>query len=345
MKKKATLNDIAKIVNLTKVSVSKALRNHPDISEATKKVVREVANDLGYRPNLIARSLTSSKSKTLGVVVPKIDHNFFSHIVAGIQKYATSHGYGIVLTVSEEQEELEKKHIESLVSMQVEGLLVSVSMETKDQKIFEWLRDIQIPLVFFDRHIPNLGFNSVIIDDKKASMQGVEELIKLGYTNIAHLAGYDHVLIGKHRRLGYEKALRKHDIEIDPNKIVYGGFGEKSGYRGAKELLERGERPEAIFGVTFPVTLGAYMAMKEIDPDYLSKVKMLTIGDDDMLTLTIFDYPQYFVDQPAITIGQKATELLIKEIDGDMKPENHVEYVETRFVDTMLKQNDHVKQI
>lgn len=335
MKKKVTLNDIATRLNLTKVSISKALRNHPDISDDTKKKVQEIARELGYRPNLIARSLTSSKSKTLGVVVPKIAHNFFAHVVGGIQQYAKAHGYEIVLAVSEENEEIEKKHIESLVSMQVDGFLVSVSMETENSEIYKWLWDMQIPLVFFDRFIPGLGFNSVIIDDKNAALNGVEELIKRGSTRIAHLAGYDHVSIGKDRKIGYELALEKHGIPYDPDLVVEGGFGEESGYRGFKELISRGVSFDSLFTVTFPVGLGTYIAMREIDPEMIDNIRMLAFGDSGLRG--ILPYPQFYVDQPGIAIGRKAAELLIDEIAGKVKPENHLIYMETKFLETGQK--------
>jgi LacI family transcriptional regulator len=209
MKKKATLNDIAKVVGLTKVSISKALRDHPDISESTKVKVKEIAQELGYRPNLIARSLIFSRTRTLGVIVPKIAHNFFAHVLAGIQKTANDQGYDIVLSVSDEDDKLEKRHLENLVSMQVEGLLISVSMATKNKEVFEWIRGMQIPLVFFDRHIPGLGFNSVIVDDEGASQHAVEQLIDRGKTNIAHIGGFEWVEIGRKRRAGYQKALEK----------------------------------------------------------------------------------------------------------------------------------------
>ncbi len=334
MKRKITLSDIAKELNLSKVSVSKALRNHPDISQATKKNVEQKAKEMGYRPNLIARSLTSSKSKTIGVVVPKIAHNFFAHILHGVQEYAESEGYGIVLTVSDEKEELEKKHIESLVSMQVEGLLVSVSSETKSTDIFKWVSDLQLPLVFFDRHIPDLGFNSVIIDDMKASREAVNNLIERGYTNIAHLGGYEHNLIGKNRKLGYEQALEMNGIAVDKNKIVLGGFDEDSGYKGFKELVARGEKPEVIYGATFPVVLGAYAAMKEIDPELVNNIKSLTFhGENGMMNM--FSDADFYVLQPAAKMGSSATALLLEQIKGNVKPANHIKYVETKFVDNM----------
>ena len=330
MKKKTTLDDIAKELNITKVSVSKALRDHPDISDLTKLKVKETARKLGYKPNLIARSLTSSRSRTLGVIVPKIAHNFFAHVVAGVQKYASEMGYEILLTVSEENEDLERKHIETLVSMQVEGLLISVSMKTKDISVYKWLRDIQVPMVFFDRYIPDLGFNSVIINDRLAAKHAVEQLILQGCSRIAHLSGYDHISIGQQRRIGYQEALNEHGIEINPALIVEGGFGEGSGYKGFKELMKRNMNIDALFAVTFPVGLGTYVAMREQDPTMIDKIKMLAFGDSGIRG--IVPYPHYYVDQPGTLIGQKATELLLKEIEGELKPVNHLEYVPTRFL-------------
>jgi len=332
MKKRATLNDIAQKLNLTKVSVSKALRDHPDISEATKIKAKNIAEELGYRPNLIAKSLTSSKTRTLGVVVPKIAHNFFAHVVAGIQQYANMYAYEIVLTVSEENEKIEKKHIEALISMQVEGLLVSVSMESKNTDVYKWVRELELPLVFFDRNIPGLGFNSVIIDDKNAAKNGVLELIKRGHTNIAHLAGLSHINIGHQRQLGYEEALKESGMEVNRDLIVEGGFGEESGYKGFKELIRRNVEFDSLFAVTFPVGLGSYMAMHEINPKYIDKYKMLAFGDSGIRG--IIPYPHYYVDQPGITIGKRAAELLLNEINGKVKPQNHIEYIPTRFLET-----------
>jgi LacI family transcriptional regulator len=328
MKKRATLNDIAKVLNLTKVSVSKALRDHRDISEATKVRVREVATELGYRPNLIARSLSSSKSYTIGVVVPKT-HNFFEHIVSGIQNTAAKHDYRTVLTVSDENAELEKKHLETLVAMQVEGLLVSVSMATRSTEVFEWIRSLNIPLVFFDRHIPDLSFNSVIIDNEKAAEHAVEQLIHRGLTNIAHIGGFDWVEIGRKRRIGYERALSNHGLTISEDNIVIGGLGLSHGYKGFLKLMEQGARPDAIFTVTYPVALGVYKAMKETNSDLLQTVKVLTIGTDELFS--VFNFPHFYMDQPALTIGERACDLLIREIMGEVKPTDIVEYIETSF--------------
>ncbi|MEX0687025.1 MAG: LacI family DNA-binding transcriptional regulator [Balneolales bacterium] len=332
MKKKTTLNDIAHRMGLSKVSISKALRNHPDISENTKKKVRVLAKDMGYRPNLIARSLTSASSKTLGVIVPKIAHNFFAQVVAGIQQYANTMEYEIVLTVSDENESQEQKHIERLVAMQVDGLLVSVSMETRNYEIFNWLQEIQIPLVFFDRHIPGMGFNSVIIDDEAASIEAVDFLFNRGCKKIAHLAGYNHVSIGHKRRMGYEKGLNKYDLPVDDSMIIEGGFSEKFGYQGFKKIYSQGVKPDGILAVSFPVGLGAYIAMREVNPILMENIQILTFGDSGIGG--VVSYPQYYLDQSGIEMGRRSAELLIKEIQGEIKPEGIIHFIETRIIDT-----------
>jgi len=326
-KKKPTLADIARKLNLNKVSVSRALRDYPDISEKTKKKVRETAKVMGYMPNLVARSLASSCSKTIGVIVPQIAHNFFSRAVSGIQNIADSKGYEIVLSVSAESQELQIKQIQNLVAMQVDGLLISIAMETRDHSVFHWLREMQIPTVFFDRHIPDIGFNSVIIDDKKEAEKGVLNLIERGYKRIAHIAGDSHIVIGEKRRKGYEEALLKQGIQPDPDIIIEGGFGMDAGYLSFKKLMSKNVNFDALFVVTVSAGLGAYKAMEEIDPGLKDKITMMVFGDSGIGA--VLPYPRFFINQSGITIGQKAIELLLSEIEGKIKPENLIEYVPT----------------
>src|SRR5699024_4435575 len=146
--KNVRLKDIAKKLDLTKVSVSKALRDHSDISEETKKKVKEMAKEMGYRPNLVARSLTSKKTQTVGVIVPKIAHSFFSSVIEGIYQAALESEYEVILGVSMEDDELERKNIESMLDMRVEGLLISVSEKTKSVHNFDLVQEMNTSLVF-----------------------------------------------------------------------------------------------------------------------------------------------------------------------------------------------------
>ncbi|MDX1641687.1 MAG: LacI family DNA-binding transcriptional regulator, partial [Balneolaceae bacterium] len=199
MKKNVRLVDIAEKLNLTKVSVSKALRDHPDISSETRKKVKKVAREMGYRPNLVARSLTSKKSQTIGVIIPKMANYFFAPVIEGIYNSASNSDYEVVLGISLEDEKLEKKHIESMLNMRVDGLLVSITEQTKDPQRFNIVKEMGIDLVFFDRGFSDAGFTYIKVDDRQSARTGVRFLIEKGIRDVAHLAGYESVEIGRER--------------------------------------------------------------------------------------------------------------------------------------------------
>lgn len=312
--KSVTLQDIADELGLTKVSISKALRDHPDISVDTRNKVKKMAKKLGYRPNLVARSLTSSKSKTIGVIIPKIAHHFFASVVESIYKTAFESGYEVIIGISHEDEELEKMHIETMLQMRVDGLLVSVTEKTKSVERFDAVKDMGIDLVFFDRGFKNAGFSYVRTEDRNSAKKGVEFLIEKGFTNIAHLAGYNYVEIGNYRKQGYLDALNESGIEVNQKAIVEGGYSEEAGYQSFKRLLDEYGVPKAMFTVTYPVALGALKCMKEnsIDPN---DITVLTFGKSDFNEYLIS--PFICIDQPTTSLGEKAVTQLLKEINSE----------------------------
>lgn len=310
---RVTLSDIAERLGLTKVSISKALRDHPDISAETKERVRETAQEMGYTPNRVARSLSTNQSGTIGVVVPKIAHNFFADALGGINEIAAAQDYEIILCVSQESKALERRHLRTLLSMQVDGLLVSVSEETEDPSRFEEVSDEGVPLVFFDRAVDGVSASRVLVDDRSGAYQAVDHAIRNGHQRIAHLAGYSHVDIGRRRRSGYEAALADHGISGNDECVVEGGFGEEDGYRGTKHLLEGGTVPDAIFAVTFPVALGSADAIREADGVQESEIQMYSFGQPAQNRF--FAYPHVSVYQPARTMGERAISLLLNAIE------------------------------
>ena len=161
-----TLDDIAKRLNVSKVTVSKALRGHPDISKETTQLVKKVAEELGYTPNYMARNLSSRHSNTIGVVIPKIAHFFFSAVIESIYDAAFYNNYEIILTVSQESEDRQTKHIESLLAMRVDGLIISITQQTRDLSIFEKVKRQGIPLTFIDRILDIPNTSSVTVDDR-----------------------------------------------------------------------------------------------------------------------------------------------------------------------------------
>ena len=172
--------DIARKLNVTRITVSKALRDHPDISKDMKKKVLDTAEKLGYTPNLIAQNLTSRKTFTWGVVIPDLENSFFAFATDTIIDAANEKNYNVFVTVSRENKNNEKLNIKKLIGMRVDGLLVCVSQQTKDPQIFNHIKKLNIPLVFFDRHFEGLDFSSVIFEDKNGTMRAVDKIIKTG---------------------------------------------------------------------------------------------------------------------------------------------------------------------
>lgn len=309
--KNVRLVDIAKELNITKVSVSKALRNHSDISEDTRDKVKKMAKKLGYRPNLVARSLTSSKSKTIGVIIPKVAHFFFASVMEGIYRAAKKNGYEVFLGVSFEDDKQEKKLLETMMEMRVDGLLISLTEQTKDPERFKELSKMGIDLVFFDRGIKDSGFSYIRAEDRKSAKMGVNKLIEMGYSDIAHIAGYGHSEIGHGRKSGYLDAMKDAGLDVGENAIVEGGFSEDDGYEGFQRLIDNHGVPEAIFTVTYPVGLGVLKCMIEnnIDPN---NVKILSFGKSDFNNY--LTSPFLCIDQPTQILGEKATKQLLKEM-------------------------------
>jgi LacI family transcriptional regulator len=318
-----TLNDIARRLNVSKVTVSKALRDHSDISFETKQMVKRVARELGYLPNVIVRNLPSKNSHIIGLVVPKIAHHFFATAIEAIYNTAAQRNYEIIMTVSQEDAEKEKIHIQSLLSMGVDGLLVSVSEQTKDTEIFNKVKEQGIPLVFFDRTIEGLGFSGITTDDRKGAYIATRHAIEIGYTKIAHLAGYRYTNIGRDRYYGFRDAMNELRIPIHDEWVIEGGFGEEAGYHNFKKLFRSRTLPEIIFAVTFPVAMGMYTAVEEIGLSIPDDIDVISFGGSDYNRF--FSPSMTFVDQPATELGQKAIELLLDEIKNpDLHQEQHI---------------------
>lgn len=312
--KHITLSDIAKKLNVSTVTISKALRGHPDISLKTTKLVRAVAEELGYSPNFMARNLSARKSNTIGVVVPKIAHHFFSSIIEHIYNYAFENNYEIILTVSQESEVREKRHIQTLLSMRVDGIIISITQETNNYEIFETVKSRGVPLVFMDRTPDIVEVNKVTVDDRSGAFKAMDHAIKLGYRNIAHFSGNTNINIGRERLAGFEQAMISNGLEINPDWIVEGGFGEKSGYDSFMKLYKENNLPDLIFAVTYPVALGIYMAAKEVGMKIPDDIDVICFGNAQVQNF--LSPPLSCVNQPTDELAIKSLQVLIENIDN-----------------------------
>ncbi len=309
-----TLNDIAAKLNVSAVTISKALRGHPDISKETTKLVKKVAAELGYSPNFMARNLSSRKSNTIGVVIPKIAHHFFSSIIEHIYNYAFEHNYEIILTVSQENAERERKHLQTLLSMRVDGIIISITQETSDPSIFEMVKSRGVPLVHMDRIPITENTNTVIVDDRGGAIKAIQYAIDLGYRKIAHFAGIPSINIGMERLNGYKDALVKNGIEVNENWILQGDFGENSGYNSFMKLYNENNLPELIFTVTYPVALGVYMAAREVGIRIPQDIDIICFGNSEVQQF-LFP-PLSCVNQHTDKLAAKSMEVMIENIEN-----------------------------
>jgi LacI family transcriptional regulator len=311
-------SDIAKELNISRVSVSKALRDHPDISPEMKKKVRETVEKMGYIPNLIARQLNAKKTYTIGIVVPDLENNFFSYIVDSMIDLASEHDYHVLVTVSREKQHIEKKNIENLIGMRVDGLLVCLSQETVEFEVFKTVEKMKIPLVFFDRACERLKFSRVIFNDKVGAGNSLEKIIQEGYTRIVHFAGYSTTSVGKGRADGYRNALSENNIPLRNEWIIEGGFEWRDGYESFRKLYNSGTLPEVIFTVNDRVALGAYKAAKEAGVKIPEDIGIFGFGFHE---ITDFLDPQLTViNQDPRKIGNAAMKLLLEEIQEKSPP-------------------------
>jgi LacI family transcriptional regulator len=307
----ATLDDIAQRVKVSRVTVSKALRGHPDISDKTARMVRKVAEEIGYRPNIIARSLSARRSNMIGLVVPKIAHFFFGSVIEGIYNAAFSNNYETILTVSQENPDRERQHLQTLVSMRVDGIIISVSQGTRDVEIFQWIRKLGVPLLFVDRRptpAPE-GFSSVLVDDKGGTFKAIEHAISIGYRKIGCIGGDTRINIGKERTAGFEAAMKAHGVPVEKRWIIPGGFSKETGYDAVLKLHAERQLPELIFAMTYPVALGVYEAVKELGLSIPQDVDVICFGDSDVSR--VISPALSCVRQPSYELGSKAVEMML----------------------------------
>ena len=324
-----TIKDIARELGISPSTVSRALKDHPDISAETKKAVNELADRLNYQPNIVALSLRQKKTNTIGVVIPEIVNTFFSTVISGIEDVAYEAGYNVILAQSNESYQREVTDMKALFNSRVDGMLLSLSRETTNFDHIESIISKGVPIVLYDRFYSNPNLSKVIVDDYVGAKEAVLHLIEQGCKRIAHLEGAPNLIISKDRLRGYQDALSEANLEIrETYTIVCPSNSFEEGQRAAQKLLSLPHPPDAIFASNDPMAMGAILAIKE---------KGLSIPDD----VAVVGFSNYFfaqitdpsltsVDQPGFEMGQEAARLLIRQIEvrdkdqEDLAPETKV---------------------
>lgn len=311
-------SDIANKLGISRVTVTKALQDSPDISIEMKEKVRIIANDMDYIPNLTARNLTSKKTKTIGVVLPDITNMYFSSIVRGMMEIAEQNSYHIILTASREDSSIESENIFNLLSMNVDGLLVCQSLDTVDVEIFNKVKKRKKPLVFFGRPVGFSGFNSIGFDDYFAAQRITEYMISKGKTKIAHISG-NLQSDGCYRLDGFVDTMKKYNLEVREDWIIKGDFFPEYGYSGFNQIYESGELPEVIFCANGMIANGAYEAIRDKGLEIPTDIGVVAIDHKRYAEML---YPKLtYIDYPTRTLGHEAMNLLLAKIN---KKSNHV---------------------
>lgn len=329
MSKPITLKQLARAAHTSVSTVSMALSDHPHVSPITKAEIQKLANKMGYTPNLIARKLSSRQKRTIGLVVPKVAHPFFSEAIEAIYDEAHKQQYEIFMMVSGDDAALEAHHLKTLLGLQVDGFLISVTEKTADLAPFEAILAKKKKIVFFDRIIESLGCSCVVCDDYQGSYNLVSYALNQGYTKIGYVAGYSNIYIGRERRRGFEQAMKDHRVSINPEWIVEGGFDQSDGYAGMKKLCERGPLPQLVCTVSFAAALGVMNAMDELGLSIPRDLDVISFGDSV--------YNAHL--KPALTavhldakgIGRRAVSLLIEQL-RDAERANEKILIPTRLV-------------
>lgn len=316
-----TIKDLAKKLGVSPSTVSRALRDHPDISLATKRKVTEAAEKYHYQPNQLAQSLQKKRSNTIGVIVPEIRHHFFSNVISGIEEVAYEHGYIIMVCQSNETLAREMINTQALVANQVAGLLIAISSETTNYEHLSGVIRQNVPLVQFDRVVEELDTSKVVVDDYRAAYGAVTHLIESGYRRIGHLAGQDGIVLNQHRFEGYRDAMRDHGLTVEDKFHLHGGYREEDGRAGAEKYLAMDEMPEAILAINDPVAVGLFTRFKEAGVRIPDDVAL--VGFSDTPAAALIEPALTTVFQPAFEIGRMAVTLLLKQFEagGDFVPE------------------------
>lgn len=315
MKAHITIKDLARELDISPSTVSRALKDHPDISQETKLLVKELAERLNYKPNLVAQGLRQSKTNTIGVIVPELVHFFFSTVISGIESIAYSRGYNVILSQSNETFEREVSDTKALWNSRVDGMLVSLSRETKTFNHFQELLDEELPIVFFDRVNDNLKTSQVTVDDYLGAYKAVDLLIRKGCKNIIHLAGPDSLEISKNRLKGYTDALESNGLEVK-QEFIYpcteGTYDESKLL--TLEIFKSNPEIDGIFGNNDMAALGSILALQEMGVAIPEKVKV--VGFSDWQLSSLIKPRLTTVSQAGFEMGQEATSILINEIEA-----------------------------
>lgn len=313
--KEVTLKQIAENLGISITTVSKALKNYTDVSKKTKARVKDEAKKLNYKPNVFAVNLRTRRSRTVGLIIPEVVHHFFSTIVNGIIEYAEKKGYLVIILQSNESFKLEKRQIDLLISKRVDGIMISLASTTTDISHLQEVKELEIPLVMFDKISKLIDCSKIIINDREAAYKATKHLIDSGCKRIAHFRGALLPQNSIDRFLGYKKALEDHGLTYDSSLVyICDRVDYEDGITAAKQLLKDHDDIDGIFAITDLVAIGAISVFNDRGIHVPNDISIM--GFSNWFISSAITPSLSTVDQPGYEMGKKTFKVLLKEMNA-----------------------------
>lgn len=316
-KKAVTIYDLAQALSLSPATVSRALNEDPKINVNTRKRVKAAAREFNYQPNSLAAGLRSGSSRNIGVVVPRIHRQFFANVISGIESVAREKGYHLMITQSGETHSQEAENVTALTNARIDGLLISLSVETDNTDYLKHHIERGLPVVCFDRVDPKLSANRVIVDDFGGAKEAVDHLLARGCRRIAHLGGPDHVNVYAERYRGYLTALREANIEEDPRLVFRDHLTEATGSAAAEVLMSLDNPPDAIFAASDYSALGIVQYCRENNVQIPEDLAIVGFANEPFTAL--MEPSLTSVEQFSVEMGEKAAHLIFEQLTAGKK--------------------------
>jgi DNA-binding LacI/PurR family transcriptional regulator len=318
-----TIKDIARQLGISKSTVSRALSEHSDVNPETRKKVLELANKLNYQPNAIALHLKQQRTHTIGVVIPEIINRFFAQAIGGIQKVANMAGYHVMICQSDDSYISERKNLQGLFAMRVDGVIVSLSSETDRTDHFDVWMQKNIPLVFFDRIPEEINVSQVFTDNYDISFEGTEHLIEQGCKRIAIIAGPQNLSNSRNRLKGYKDAMDKHGIPVKESNIIHGSFRGANIEEYTRYLINLQPRPDGIFAINDTAAIEMMHVIKKNGLKIPDDIAVLGFNNENICRMV--EPSLSSIDHSPIEMGSLAAEMLLRKIEtGNLTPEKRL---------------------
>lgn len=309
-----TVRDVARLAGVSAMAVSRVVNDRPGVSAEARAKIEAAIDELDYAPSKVASSLISQKTQLLGMIVPDVSNPFFGPIVRGAEITARKSGYRLLICNSESDLRLEREYVSDLVAHRVEGLIIAPVGETSATHLRR-LVERNFPIVLIDRHIAALACDSVTLDNTAAAEKLVAHLVAKGHTRIAFVTDAEDVSTGRERLAGLQGALAAADIAFDPELVFRTSTDQMGGYRATQQVLAMSERPTAIFAVNNMTAVGVVQALHQAKLDVPDNISLVCF--DDVQHLAVLAPFLTVIDQPAESMAQVATSMLLERIAGD----------------------------